>query len=552
MILVNCMKILSIKLLVIICLACGSVFAQTNDQLAEQSFAALQAGKIQESITLCEKVLQAEAGNTLAAYTCGIANFQAQRYPLAEKYLAAVETVKKDDAQLYAFLGAAYYANRAQKHILADLNTSLEYLAKSVKLEPKSGYPYLYRAKIYLSYYDIGGLRSDLKLKEAYYADLRQLMLLAPENLSVKYEFAKNSTVFEDYGQAIPVFAKLMESPLINMKVTEDVCRDAAFNVERSERKQDNPKLLTDSISLMKGCQNAYVKLEADETTKKQKVSEFRAKIIQYRMSKAASLKSDYLASPELLAELTEAINAGETQYYDKRIEVYTFLKQFAKADADKKSKVIAVETKEINELIAKETRLRQEENDFSQRITKEKGGLDVNDFQKVHTMKKARLIVLDKILASNLPPKDKEPFNARRIQLADIIQKADATVAEKAEKNKQIVREQNRDSGLISEYNKEIETANEHYKKADEIARSLDNCEYRTDKKKCGIEKLELMLNQLRYVVEKLEDARDVANRMNDYDNKRKFVDSVNSSIKGVEDTIKNTENDLKKLRGY
>jgi hypothetical protein len=105
----------------------------------------------------------------------------------------------------------------------------------------------------------------------------------------------------------------------------------------------------------MKACKKASAKFETDETRKKEQVSKFRERIIVYHAKKANGVKSDYLASPEYLAELTEAIDAGETKFYDNRIEVYTFRMQFAKANADKKSKEIAEETSVIVKLIAEE-----------------------------------------------------------------------------------------------------------------------------------------------------------------------------------------------------
>ncbi len=431
---ISLMKTLSIKFIFIfsfVCVSASSVFAQTNEALANQAYNALQADKIEESIQLCEKVLQTDSLNALAAYTCGIANFQARKYPLAEKYLLAVEEVKKDDARLYAALGAAYYANRVQKHLLADLNTSLDYLAKSITLDPKSYNAYNFRSKFLFNFHGIGGLSSDQKLKATFYSDLRTVMQLVPEDLSSKFDFAKSSIELGDFGQAIPVFAKLMASSLITKAATDEVCRNAIRYVENADsearlvKKIENPTLWSDGIWLMKGCKNASAKFETDETRKKEQVSKFREKIIYYHQEKAKGVKSDYLANSAYLAEVTEAIDAGETKFYDKRIEVYTFRMQFAKANADKKSKVIAEESDLIVKLIAAEKSKKQAEEDF-----KKGEALKPEDFKTVLEMKKSRLALLDRIIALDIPQADKDAFSVRRNKLAGVIQEAEVTVA--------------------------------------------------------------------------------------------------------------------------
>lgn len=559
------MKTLSIKILIILSLACGSVVAQTNDALATQAYNALQADKIEEAITLCEKALQADPTNSKAVYVCGIANFQARRFPLAEKYLLSVEEVKKDDARLYAALGAAYYANRAQKNLLADLNTSLDYLAKSIALNPKSYNAYNYRSKFLLNFHGIGGLSSRPKLKDTFYSDLRMVMQIVPEDLISKFDFAKASTELGDFGQAIPVFTKLVVSPMITKAAADEVCGNAIRYVENADsearlvKKVANPTLWSDGIALMKGCKNAAAKFETDETRKKEQVSKFREKIIYYHQEKAKRVKSDYLASPEYLAELTEAIDAGETKFYDKRIEVYTFRMQFAKANADKKSKEIADETSIIVKLIAEEKRLNQAEKDFANKNRNANGNLSFDNFKTDLATKKSRLVILDRIIALNIPQTDKDAFSQRRNQLAEIIEKSDAMVAnakskedENSRKTASNEREQNRDADNVERYNKEANEAATIYKKVGERSASIDDCRMLVNNyiKKCMVEKLEFNIRDLKNTLFYLREARKHANNMTSYETKRKYTEQADRLINTVENSLSINEKSLKEVQ--
>jgi tetratricopeptide (TPR) repeat protein len=439
------MKTLSIKLFVIICLACGSVFAQTNDALAKQAYAALQEDKFEEAIMLCEKTLQADPVNALAAYTCGFANFHLKRFPLAEKYLVVVEAIKKDDVYIYALLGSAYFRNRAKDKSLADFNTSLEYLAKAIKLDPKFPSSYQFRADAYWVFYGESGLKANPQLKEALYSDLRKLILLNPKDEQILYFYAIRSTQLGDSGQALPVFAKFVDSPNVNLEYVGNVCKNIRHYVNRSSElpsgednpaARDNPKLWNDAISFAKSCKNAYARLETDEAIKKQKVSEFRAETIVYRIRRGGKNIADYLASPEYLADLTEAIDAGEIDYYNNRIEVYTFQKQFAKADADKKSKEIAQEARRINDvnirierLIAEEKNKKQAEDDFNKNSSESDGTLKSENFAKLLSMKKSRLILIDKILGFTISEKYREAFSTKRTKLAEVIDGGEKTI---------------------------------------------------------------------------------------------------------------------------
>jgi hypothetical protein len=260
----------------------------------------------------------------------------------------------------------------------------------------------------------------------------------------------------------------------------------------------------------------------------------------------------DYRTSSEYLADLTEAIDAGETQYYDKRIEVYTFLKQFAKADADKKSRVIAEETKQNNELIAEEKRLRQEENDFANKNANGNGELSVDDFKTDLAMKKSRLTLLDKIIALNLPQKDKDTFSARRIQLADVIQKADATVAANASRQEEINRERNRDAAGIASFEKEANEGAALYQKAGQRSRSIADCRFLVDSyiKKCEIEKLELNINDIKNALYYFRKARQATDSITNYETKRNYLEQADKMIKIVEDGLRVTEDDLRKIQ--
>jgi tetratricopeptide (TPR) repeat protein len=439
------MKSLSVKLLVIICLACGSVFAQTNDALAKQAYAALQEDKFEDAIMLCEKILQADPVNALAAYTCGFANFQLKRFLLAEKYLVAVEAVKKDDVYIYALLGSAYFRNRAKDKSLADFNTSLEYLAKAIKLDPKFPSSYEFRADAYWVFYGESGLKANPQLKEALYSDLRKLILLNPKDEQILYFYAVRSYQLGDSAQALPVFAKFVDSPNVNLEYAGNVCKNIRNYVNRASElpsgednpsARENPKLWNDAISFAKSCKNAHARLETDETIKKQKVSEFRAETIFYRIRRGEKNKADYLASPEYLADLTEAIDAGEIDYYNNRIEVYTFLKQFAKADADTKSKESAQEARRINDvnirierLITEEKNKKQEEDDFDKKSSESNGTLKSENFAKLLSMKKSRLILIDKILGFTISEKYREAFSTKRTKLAEVIDGGEKTI---------------------------------------------------------------------------------------------------------------------------
>jgi hypothetical protein len=555
------MKTLSIKLLVIICLACGSVFAQTNDELAEQSIVAIRSQKLDEALQICKKVLESEPKHPKGNYACGAASNWLKNFADAEKYLVEAEKTIKDKSQLYTFLGAAYYMNRAKDKSLADFNTSLNYFAKAIKLDPKLEFSYQYRWSTYFRFYGESGLKTNPQLKEAFYSNFRQLILLSPKNEGYLYDYAMRSVQLGDFGQALPVFAKFVDSPNVNLEYVGNVCKNIRNYVNRASElpsgednpaARDNLKLWNDAILFAKSCKNAYARLETDETVKKQKVSEFHAETIFYRIRRGEKNKADYLASPEYLADLTEAIDAGDTQYYDKRIEVYTFLKQFAKADADKKSKVIAEETKQIDKLIAEEKRLRQEENDFGKKNANGNGDLSADDFKAQLVMKKSRLTLLDKIIALNLPQKDKDAFSERRNQLADVIQKADATVAANASRKEEINRERNRDAASIASFEKEANEALALYQKASQRSRSVADCRFLVDSyiKKCEIEKLELNIRDITNSLYYLRKARQATDSIANDETKRKYLEQADKMIKTVEDGLRVTEDDLRKIQ--
>jgi hypothetical protein len=549
------MKTLSIKLLVIICLACGSVFAQTNDELAEQSIVAIRSLKFDEALQICKKVLESEPKHSKGNYACGAASNWLKNYADAEKYLVEAEKTIKDKAQLYTFLGAAYYMNRAKDKSLTDFNTSLDYFARAIKLDPKLEFSYQYRWSTYFRFYGESGLKTNPQLKEAFYSNFRQLILLSPKDEGYLYDYAMRSVQLGDFGQALPVFAKFVDSPNVNLEYVGNACKNIRHYVNRASELpsgEDNPKLWNDAISFAKSCKNAYARLETDETVKKQKVSEFRAETIVYRIRRGEKNKADYLASPEYLADLTEAIDAGETKYYDKRIEVYTFQKQFAKADADKKSWVIALETKQNNELIAEEKRLRQEENDFANKNANGNGELSVDDFKTDLAMKKSRLTLLDKIIALNLPQKTKDAFSARRNQLVDVIQKADATVAANASRQEEINRERNRDAASIASFEKEANEGAALYQKAGQRSRSIADCRFLVDSyiKKCEIEKLQLNINDIKNALYYLRKARQATDSITNYETKRNYLEQADKMIKIVEDGLRVTEDDLRKIQ--
>ncbi len=551
------MKTLLIKFIVIfslVCVCATGVFAQTNDALAEQSIVAIRSQKLDEALQICKKILESEPTHPKANYACGAASHWLKNPVEAEKYLIEAEKTIKDTPHLYTFLGSAYYANRAEKHLLADLNTSLDYLAKSITLNPKSYNAYNYRSKFLLNFHGINGLSSNPKLKDTFYSDLRMVMQLVPEDLSSKYDYAKTSTELGDFGQAIPVFAKLLASPLITKEATDEVCSNAIRCVENADsearlvKKIENPTLWSDGISLMKGCKNASAKFETDETRKKEHVSKFREKIIYYHQAKAKGVKSDYLASPEYLAEVTEAINDGDTKFYDKRIEVYTFRMQFAKADADKKSKVIAEEKDIIVKLTTAEKSKKQAEEDF-----KKGEALKPEDFKTVLEMKKSRLALLDRIIALNIPQTDKDAFSARRTKLADVIHEAEADVANAKSKAEANEREQNRDAGSIDSYNKEANEAARLYKNAGQRSSSIDDCRMLIDnyKKKCVIEKLQLNIRDIKNALFYMGEARKYANNITNYETKRNFLEQADKIINTIENSLSVAEKTLRELPG-
>jgi hypothetical protein len=80
------MKILSIKLFVIFLLACVSVFAQTNDALADQAFDLSRSGKNTEALKICKYILKKTPNHAGANYVCGLASFNQNKYADAEKY----------------------------------------------------------------------------------------------------------------------------------------------------------------------------------------------------------------------------------------------------------------------------------------------------------------------------------------------------------------------------------------------------------------------------------------------------------------------------------
>lgn len=535
------MKTISFKLLVILSFACKSVFAQTNEELATQAYKAMQADKNEEAITLSEKVLQSDPTNTKAAYVLGFANFQVKKYPQAEKYLLMVEEVKKDDAGLYTALGVSYYANRAQKHLLDDLNTSLDYFAKSIALNPKPYGAYFYRFRML---YDFGGLNSRPKLKEIFYSDSRMMMQLFPDDLDLKFAYAKASYELFDYGQALPVFAALMASPKVTKEVSDVICANAIRYVEDADsearlvKKIHNPTLWSDAILLMKGCKNAAAKFETDDTRKKKQVSKFREKVILYYQN-----KSSYLKSPEYVAEVSEAINAGDTRFLSNRIEIYTSQNQLALADADRKKKLIAEEKDLLDRLIAEEKQMRYAEENF-----KKGEALNSEDFKTLLGMKKSRLKLLDRIIALNVPQGDKDVIAARRIKLADVINKGEEDVARVQVKIEANNNQQNRDAGSIQKYNEAVEEALRLFKIVAARVTSLDDCKMVIDdyKKKCVREKLEFNKRDLENSLYYVKEARRHAESITGYETKRNFLDQASKIITTIENSISSNEKAL------
>jgi hypothetical protein len=547
------MKTISLKLLVIICIACGGVFAQTNEELTNQSLDALKAGKHEQARQLCEKVLETNPNSVAATYVCGIANVYTQNYQKAEKYLVRVETVVKDNAPIYAFLGYAYYLNRTEAKSLADFNISLDYFAKAAKIDPKFPYSYEYRAGIYKTFHGEAKLKASPQLKEAYFSDVRQLISIYPDSDYYVNLYADKSRDLDEYGQAFSAYANFLETQNVSLKAAEEMCRNTNYLVSSAQEYSPNQKFWSDAISFAKACKNAFAKLETDETRKNSQFSKFRALVISYHRKKANNVESVYLANPQYLADLTEAIDAGETQYYDNRIAVYTFQKQFAKADADKKSKVIAGETKGINDLIAEEKRQRQAESDFAKKNGNANGDLSVGDFKAHIEMKKSRLKVLDSILGLNLTPKDKEAFSTRRNQLAELIQKADGEISNAKSRTEANEREQNRDTGNISNFNKQANEALALYQKASQRSRSIDDCRFLVDSyiKKCEVEKLQLNATDIKNALYYLGQARSSANSMSNDETKRKFIAQAEKMIKTVEESLRINEDNLRKVQG-
>ncbi len=424
-------------LICIICINSNAGKAQTNDELSRTAYKLWQERKIEEAINLAEKVLQNDPANGLAAYTCGMAYFDAQKFSEAEKYLTRVLEVKKDDPQLYATLGSAYYAARADKNLLTDFNKSMDYLEKAIKLDPKWGNPYVFRAQLYMAYYKINGLSTNIKAKEAYYNDMQKGMQIIPGNLKLKYDFANTSIQLGDYAQAIPVFTKLLESPLITKEAVSTISNSVSQNINLATKNNASPKIWNDAIALIKAAKNAYNKFDFTEIQKKENQSFFREKIISYIELKANGVKATYLANPEYFALVNEAIDAGETKMYAKRIEIYTFKKQLNKAEADKKSKLIAEEKDNIDYYVTKEATERQREKDFENKQAYANGGLNNEDFKTALGMKKSRLFLLDKIVKLNLAEEEKNEFTKRRENLIKVIEEGE-NVLTNSEKRKE------------------------------------------------------------------------------------------------------------------
>jgi hypothetical protein len=328
------MKTLSIKLLIIICLACGSVFAQTNDELALQAEKLFEENKLPEAMQICEGILKTNAAHPLANYVCGVSKIVTSQQ---EKYLIEAEKTIKDKAPLYAWLGLAYWGNRKQNISSADLNTSLEYIAKAIKLNPKYKFSYYIRASIYLGQYKLEGLRNDVKLKETYYSDMEQFILLDPNLLEAQNEYAKTAGDLLDFERAIPVFSTMLKHPgMTNLDGVLIPCRNGMTYVDQVNYTNASLKTFNDSIFLMKSCVNAIDKYETNVAQKNQTKAKLFSKLFEFRQLSAEKFNVNYLPDPEYLAELNDAIQieSGYAENYSKaRIDIYLSQKNIVKAE---------------------------------------------------------------------------------------------------------------------------------------------------------------------------------------------------------------------------
>jgi hypothetical protein len=328
------MKTLSIKILVIICLACGSVFAQTNDELALQAEKLFEENKLPEAMQICEGILKTNATHPLANYVCGVSKINTSQQ---EKYLLEAEKTIKDKAPLYAWLGLAYWGNRKQNISSADLNTSLEYIAKAIKLNPKYKFSYYIRASIYLGQYKLEGLRNDVKLKETYYSDMEQFILLDPNLLEAQNEYAKRAGDLLDFERAIPVFSTMLKHPgMNNLDGVLIPCRNGMTYVDQVNYTNASLKTFNDSIFLMKSCVNAIDKYETNVAQKNQTKAKLFSRLFEFRQLSAEKFNVNYLPDPEYLAELNDAIQIenGYAENYSKaRIDIYLSQKNIVKAE---------------------------------------------------------------------------------------------------------------------------------------------------------------------------------------------------------------------------
>jgi tetratricopeptide (TPR) repeat protein len=278
-------KILSniIAILTLLSITTFCAFSQTLDEFVKQSKAAMDDDKSEEAVILCEKALKLEPQNASVNLLCGLASFSAKKYQNAEKYLEVAEGTIKNNAELYAKLGAAHYGRHRGKISEADFKISIDYLTRAINLDANYIFSYIIRPGIYYEYYKGDGLRNNTKLKETFYSDLQQQILLNPVDLEAVYQYAHFSVELGDHGQALPLFSHLLESPKTRLEVANQLCGNAVANIEQAAKNKENITIWDDAILLMNRCKISIGKLETNQLRKKQKIAKFNANLIRYQ-----------------------------------------------------------------------------------------------------------------------------------------------------------------------------------------------------------------------------------------------------------------------------
>jgi hypothetical protein len=322
------MKTLSIKLLVIFSLACVGLFAQTSDELTEQSWKLITAEKHAEALQICQKVLKTNPADSFANYACGVASFNLKKMIEAKKYLIVAEKEYKGAAEIYALLGRINYLELSAKPTFEHYFSSMQICQKATKIDRFLPVNKKCRDDNNRDYAKF--LQSNAKNKQAVYESFKKAIAAKPKDTNTISIFFDLLAQLNDYKEITATLSSLAKNPMSNWDSFAKACD--SVNVVRSNT-NDN----LSGIPALRFCADSWSKLnpkplESENTYRFDVFSNYQR--LSQEQNYNLSENADYLS------DLTALINDPTAKYTYimarfKRLDLYIYRKDFAKAEEE-------------------------------------------------------------------------------------------------------------------------------------------------------------------------------------------------------------------------